>query len=95
MSRKMLRNILEEAGFAVVGEASDGIEGVLAYKQFSPDVITLDITMPNMDGTEALKQIKDYDEDEKGIVLCVFASRFRWDDVFLFRRQDRCEEVGR
>ena len=65
MSRKMLRNILEEAGFAVVGEASDGIEGVLAYKQFSPDVITLDITMPNMDGTEALKQIKDYDEDAK------------------------------
>ena len=59
MSRKMLRNILEGAGFAVVGEASDGIEGVLAYKQFSPDVITLDITMPNMDGTEALKQIKD------------------------------------
>ena len=39
--------------------------------------------------------IKDYDEDEKGIVLCVFASRFRWDDVFLFRHQDRCEEVGR
>ena len=38
---------------------------------------------------------KYYDEDEKGIVLCVFASRFRWDDVFLFRRQDRCEEVGR
>ena len=38
--------------------------------------------------------IKDYDEDEKGIVLCVFASRFRWDDVFLFRRQDRCEEKG-
>ena len=37
--------------------------------------------------------IKDYDEDEKGIVLCVFASRFRWDDVFLFRHQDRCEEV--
>ena len=69
MSRKMLRNILEGAGFAVVGEASDGIEGVLAYKQFSPDVITLDITMPNMDGTEALKQIKDYDEDAKAVMI--------------------------
>ncbi|MBQ4282826.1 MAG: response regulator [Lachnospira sp.] len=69
MSRKMLRNILEEAGYSVVGEAADGMEGVLAYKQYSPDVITLDITMPNMSGTEALKEIKDYDSDAKAIMI--------------------------
>ena len=69
MSRKMLRNILEEAGYSVVGEAADGMEGVLAYKQYSPDVITLDIIMPNMSGTEALKEIKDYDSDAKAIMI--------------------------
>jgi len=69
MSRKMLRDILEEAGYAVVGEAADGMEGVLAYKQYNPDVVTLDITMPNMSGTEALKEIKDYDQDAKVIMI--------------------------
>lgn len=69
MSRKMLRNILEEAGYAVVGEAADGMEGVLAYKQYNPDVVTLDITMPNMSGTEALKEIKDYDNEAKAIMI--------------------------
>ncbi len=69
MSRKMLRNILEEAGYSVVGEAADGMEGVLAYKQYSPDVVTLDITMPNMSGTEALKEIKEYDSDAKAIMI--------------------------
>lgn len=69
MSRKMLRNIIEEAGYSVVGEAADGIEGVLAYKQCSPDIITLDITMPNMSGTDALKQIMEYDSEAKAIMI--------------------------
>lgn len=69
MSRKMLRSILERAGYAVVGEAPDGMEGVLAYKQHNPDLITLDITMPNMSGTEALAEIRDYDSEAKAIMI--------------------------
>ncbi len=69
MSRKMLKNILEEEGYSVIAEASDGAEGVLAYKQCSPDLVTLDITMPNMDGTQALRQIIDFDEDAKVIMI--------------------------
>ena len=69
MSRKILRDILEEEGYTVVAEATDGLEGVLAYKQYMPDIITLDITMPNLDGTGALKQIKEYDDDAKVIMI--------------------------
>ncbi len=69
MSRKMLKNILEDEGYSVVAEASDGAEGVLAYKQCSPDLVTLDITMPNMDGTQALRQIIEFDEQAKVIMI--------------------------
>ena len=69
MSRTMLNNLLTEAGFTVVAEACDGLEGVMAYKQYNPDIITLDITMPNMDGTEALKEIMDYDEGAKAVMI--------------------------
>lgn len=69
MSRTMLNNLLTEAGFTVVAEACDGLEGVMAYKQYNPDIITLDITMPNMDGTEALKEIMDYDESAKAVMI--------------------------
>lgn len=69
MSRKILRDLFEEAGLKVVAEAADGIEGVLAYKQYGPDLITLDITMPNMDGVHALKEIKNYDRDAKAIMI--------------------------
>jgi DNA-binding response OmpR family regulator len=69
MSRKILRDLFEEAGLKVVAEAADGIEGVLAYKHYGPDLITLDITMPNMDGVHALKEIKNYDRDAKAIMI--------------------------
>ncbi|MBR4184074.1 MAG: response regulator [Lachnospiraceae bacterium] len=69
MSRIMLRNILENAGYAVVGEASDGEEGVEAYSECKPDVVTLDITMPKKDGLEALEAILAVDPDAKAIMI--------------------------
>ncbi|MGN0370652.1 MAG: response regulator [Butyrivibrio sp.] len=69
MIRKMLRAILEEAGYTVVAEAANGLEAVVVYKQFNPDTITLDITMPQMDGVEALKEIKKYDPDANVIMI--------------------------
>lgn len=59
--RLMIRNILEEAGHTVVCEAENGLEAVDKYKQFHPDLVTLDITMPVMEGLEALRQIRKYD----------------------------------
>lgn len=68
-SRKILRRILEEAGHTVVGEAVDGEDGYLKYQELQPQVVTLDITMPKMDGLEALRLIKKYDEAAIAIMI--------------------------
>lgn len=60
-SRTVLRNILEENGYEVIAEAEDGREGYEKYCELSPDFVTLDITMPVMDGIETLVKIKEYD----------------------------------
>jgi Response regulator containing CheY-like receiver, AAA-type ATPase, and DNA-binding domains len=59
--RLMIRNILEEAGHTVVCEAENGQEAVEKYKQYHPDLVTLDITMPVMEGLETLQRIRRYD----------------------------------
>jgi len=59
--RLMLRNILEEAGHTVVCEAENGLEAVEKYKKYHPDLVTLDITMPVMEGVEALGEIRRHD----------------------------------
>lgn len=68
-SRKILRGILEEAGHEIVDEAVDGQDGVEKYKQTKPEITTLDITMPVMDGLEALKNIKEFDSSAKVIMV--------------------------
>lgn len=67
--RMMVKDILTKNGFEVVGEASNGIKAVELYKQERPDVVTMDITMPEMDGIEAVKAIKEFDPNAK-IIMC-------------------------
>ncbi len=68
-SRKILREILEDAGHTVAGEALDGEEGYLKYKELKPDLVTLDITMPKLDGIEALQLIKKFDENARVVMI--------------------------
>ncbi len=68
-SRKMLRTILESNGHEVVDEAVNGQDGVQKFQTLKPDVVTLDITMPIVDGVEALKMIKALDGNSKVIMV--------------------------
>lgn len=69
MSRNMLKAILEDAGYSVIAEAANGEEALAVYKQHKPDLITLDITMPKMDGIELLKHLLEIDPDVKAIMI--------------------------
>jgi len=68
-ARLMLKKILSEAGHEVVGEASTGREVVEKYAELRPDVVTLDIIMPDMDGIEALREIKKIDPNARVIMI--------------------------
>ncbi|VBB06727.1 Hypothetical protein LUCI_1963 [Lucifera butyrica] len=67
--RMMLKNILTQNGYEVIGEAATGEKGVIQYKELRPDVVTMDITMPDMDGITAVKEIKKVDPAAK-IIMC-------------------------
>lgn len=67
--RLALKSILEKNGFVVVGEAENGKIGVKKYGELCPDIVTLDITMPVMDGLSALKEIKKIDNNAKVVMI--------------------------
>ncbi|MBW5447347.1 response regulator [Cohnella sp. CFH 77786] len=67
--RMMLRRLLEGAGHEVVGEAADGNEAVAKYKRLNPDLVTMDITMPNKDGIAAVKEIRAEDPSAKILMI--------------------------
>src|SRR5699024_4419824 len=67
--RMMIKDILSKNGFNIVGEAEDGAEAVEKYKELTPDLVTMDITMPEKDGITALKEIKEMNPNAT-IIMC-------------------------
>lgn len=67
--RMMIKDILTKNGYNVVGEAENGAKAVEKYQETKPDLVLMDITMPEMDGIQALKKIKSMDPNAS-VVMC-------------------------
>ncbi|NLV88035.1 MAG: response regulator [Tissierellia bacterium] len=67
--RMMIKDILTKNGFNVAGEAENGVKAVEKYKELNPDLVIMDITMPEMDGIQAVREIKKINNDAK-IIMC-------------------------
>ena len=67
--RMMIKDILSKNGYTVAGEAENGVRAVEKYNELKPDLVLMDITMPEMDGIQALKNIKAADSGAK-VIMC-------------------------
>jgi two-component system, chemotaxis family, chemotaxis protein CheY len=67
--RMMIKDILTKGGYQIIGEAANGIEAVEQYRKLKPDLVTMDITMPEMEGIEALRLIKQMDPKAR-VIMC-------------------------
>ncbi|MDI9390667.1 MAG: response regulator [Synergistota bacterium] len=67
--RMMLKDILLKGGFEIAGEATNGAEAIRLYQELKPDLVTMDITMPEVDGIAAVKEIKKIDPNAKVVMV--------------------------
>lgn len=67
--RMMIKDILSKNGFTILGEAENGLKAIEKYKELNPDLVIMDITMPEMDGIQAVKEIKKINNNAK-IIMC-------------------------
>jgi two-component system chemotaxis response regulator CheY len=72
--RRALRGILERSGFVVVGEACNGIEAIKLYRELKPDLVTMDIVMPQMDGVQALRTIHELHPAARVVMVTAMTS---------------------
>jgi len=82
--RKILRGILEENGHVIIGEAVNGVEAIEMFKSLHPDITTMDITMPVMDGLTALKEIMEYDPNAKVVMVTAAGQKTKMIDAIKY-----------
>lgn len=73
--RTALKMILEKLGYVVVGTAENGIDAVAKYRDLEPDVVTLDVVMPQMDGVQTLKLLRSVDPDAAVVMVSSLADQ--------------------
>jgi len=81
--RETMKEILEDEGYTIAGEACDGAEAIAKYRELRPDITTMDVTMPVMDGIEALKNILELDPDAKVIMASSSAQQSKVSEALI------------
>jgi len=103
--RVTLEKILTKEGHEVVGHAGNGLEALAAYKKLKPDLVTMDMSMPEMDGVKAVGELKKIDPDAKVIMVSAMAQEMIVKDAIIagaldfilkpFKPEKVLESVGR
>ncbi|MBN2028046.1 MAG: response regulator [Actinobacteria bacterium] len=73
--RKKIRRILADNGYREIVESSNGREAIAAYMEYKPDLVTMDIVMPGMDGIAVLQEIRKFDPDAKVIMISAMGQK--------------------
>ena len=81
--RMTIKNMLVRGDFEIAGEAENGFQAIKKYKECKPDIVTMDITMPEMDGLAALEAIIQYDANAKVIMLSAMGQEVMVKDAII------------
>jgi len=73
--RTKIQNVLDEESFEIVGTATNGLEAVQQFKELQPKIITMDITMPFMDGIETIEKIIEIDDEVRILVVSALSDK--------------------
>jgi two-component system chemotaxis response regulator CheY len=82
--RMSIRTMLQNYDFEIVGEAENGVMAIEKYQELQPDIVTLDITMPEMDGLQALREIKKIDPAASVVMVSALGQEARMKEAIIY-----------